>query len=437
MKRILLSLAVIAMSMTALAQQAKEEFKKNVCLSASNYLAYPGPTQMALTAAPDGYEPFYISHYGRHGSRYLIGDNDYKWPLKVFREQNEKGNLTAKGKQVLEKLQMLYNESYKRYGELTLLGAQQHKGIAKRMVERFPEVFAGETNIDAKSTIVIRCILSMENELQQMLLMNPKLNITHDASEHDMCYMNYDDKPLRKHRHDGGTDKLYKDWCKKNLDPTDFIKRLFIKYNAKDEDFGDKQARDMYYTLFKLASNLQSSELRKQITLYDIFTEDDVYKNWTQENIWWYLNYGPAPHNGATQPFTQRYLLKNIIEQADSCIQLAHPGATLRFGHETMVMPLTCLLGLNGADKQISDINRIEKEGWINYKIFPMACNIQFIFYKQKGASKPTDGDILVKVLLNENEAKLPSAITPVSAPYYKWSDVRQYYLNKIASYKE
>ena len=36
------------------------------------YYAYPIESGMAnplLQLAPEGYEPFYISHYGRHGSR--------------------------------------------------------------------------------------------------------------------------------------------------------------------------------------------------------------------------------------------------------------------------------------------------------------------------------------------------------------------------------
>ena len=40
-----------------------------------------------------------------------------------------------------------------------------------------------------------------------------------------------------------------------------------------------------------------------------------------------------------------------------------------------------------------------------------------------------------MKVLLNENEATLP--IKSDTAPYYKWSEVRDYYIKKIESYKE
>ena len=61
-----------------------------------------------------------------------------------------------------------------------------------------------------------------------------------------------------------------------------------------------------------------------------------------------------------------------------------------------------------------------------------MGCNIQLIFYRPK---KGKDGDILVKALLNEREAKLPIATD--QHPYYKWSDLRQYYLDKLAKFDE
>ncbi|MBR5919172.1 MAG: histidine-type phosphatase, partial [Prevotella sp.] len=54
-------------SMTA--QSPREEFKQNIFKSGSNYYAYPGPEQQTLTPAPKGYTPYYMSHYGRHGSR--------------------------------------------------------------------------------------------------------------------------------------------------------------------------------------------------------------------------------------------------------------------------------------------------------------------------------------------------------------------------------
>ncbi len=427
MRKFFIQLAMLSIALSIDAQDVRKEILSNYCLSASNYLAYPGPSQNKLTPAPKGYKPFYISHYGRHGSRYLIGDNEYDKPLQILSEADKNGKLTPLGKDVLERVRLLWKESYKRLGELTELGAQQHKDIAKRMFERFPEVFSGNVHIDAKSTVVIRCILSMENELQQFLLLNPKLDISHDASYHDMYYMNLDDRKLSSEKMPDGVKEQYNAYRKAHVDYSRLINSLFndseyVRRNVSKEDFG--------YRLFKLASNLQSSELRKSITLYDIFTPEELYVNWQMENVRWYIEYGACPLNGGKQPFSQRNLLRRIIEQADSCMALPNPGVTLRFGHETMVLPLTCLLGINGYDKQIEKFDDVEKEGWINYRIFPMGANIQFIFYRRNASDK----DIIVKVLLNENEASLP--VKTDCAPYYKWTEVRNFYLSKLDSYR-
>jgi hypothetical protein len=94
-------------------------------------------------------------------------------------------------------------------------------------------------------------------------------------------------------------------------------------------------------------------------------------------------------------------------------------------------MPLACLLEMNNCGKQIADLEQLAAEGWNNYDIFPMGCNVQLIFYKPKKGK----GDILVKALLNENETTLP--LQAVSGPYYKWSDFRDYFMRKLNSYVE
>ncbi len=426
--KFVVSILVMFMTVTVMAQQAEKEISENVYLSASNYLAYPGPSEAALTAPPKGYHPFYISHYGRHGSRYLINNKDYETPIKVLAKADSLGKLTELGKDVLHRVRLMKDESSGRCGELTDLGAEQHKQIARRMYERFPEVFSGNADIDAKSTVVIRCILSMENELQEFLTINPKLNIRHDASYHDMYYMNQSDSKLYAQKMPRRARVALDEFTNKHLDYSRVVGSLF-----NDDDYVryEVDGDDLNYLLFKLASNLQSSKLGEEMTLYDIFTPEEIYANWLTTNAWWYINYGSCPLNGGTQPFSQRNLLRNIISQADSCIALGKNCATLRFGHETMVLPLTCLLGINGYDIQISDLEQIEPQGWINYKVFPMGANIQFVFYRRN----PQDTDVLVKVLLNEDEATLP--VQTDIAPYYHWSDFKEYYLEKLAKFAD
>ena len=103
-------------------------------------------------------------------------------------------------------------------------------------------------------------------------------------------------------------------------------------------------------------------------------------------------------------------------------------GAALRFGHEVCVMPLACLMELDSCGRQVEDLDRLDEQ-WVNFRIYPMACNIQLVYYRSKKAGAP----ILVKALLNEKEATLP--IPTDQYPYYKWDDLRAY-LVKISQDK-
>lgn len=427
MKKLLFTAIISLFAITTIAQSVQEDLKRDIRYSASNQMAYPTPTQ-ALTPAPEGYKPFYISHYGRHGSRYLINPKDYSYPHEVLKSADSAGVLTPLGKDVLKRYEIIIQEADNRYGELTPLGAEQHRQIARRMYERFPEVFEGNVWVDAKSTVVIRCILSMTNELTELTRLNPKLRIRHDASMHDMYYMNFNDKELLKKKWNKESNDVYEKYFKEMVNYDYAFCQLFT-----DTSFVWRKAdaRKFYEKLFHTANNLQNLEARKQVTLYDLFTDEDIYNNWRVANMWWYLGYGFSQLNGGKQPYVQRNLLRKIIEEADSCIVLQNPGATLRFGHETMVMPLTVLMGLNGYDLVTDDYAHLDQKGWVNYRIFPMGANIQLVFYRRNTGNK----DVLVKVLLNENEATLP--IKSNTAPYYKWSEVRDYYIKKIESYKE
>lgn len=425
MKKLLFTAIISLFAITTIAQSVQEDLKRDIRYSASNQMAYPTPTQ-ALTPAPEGYKPFYISHYGRHGSRYLINPKDYSYPHEVLKSADSAGVLTPLGKNVLKRYEIIIQEADNRYGELTPLGAEQHRQIARRMYERFPEVFEGNVWVDAKSTVVIRCILSMTNELTELTRLNPKLRIRHDASMHDMYYMNFNDKELLKKKWNKESNDVYEKYFKEMVNYDYAFCQLFT-----DTSFVWRKAdaRKFYEKLFHTANNLQNLEARKKVTLYDLFTDEDIYNNWRVANMWWYLGYGFSQLNGGKQPYVQRNLLRKIIEEADSCIVLQNPGATLRFGHETMVMPLTVLMGLNGYDLVTDDYAHLDQKGWVNYRIFPMGANIQLVFYRRNSGNK----DVLVKVLLNENEATLP--IKSNTAPYYKWSEVRQYYLDKINAF--
>ena len=243
-----------------------------------------------------------------------------------------------------------------------------------------------------------------------------------------MWYMNYQDSLLRATMMGGGAQDAYDAFTFKREHNERLMKELF-----NDSVYVRMHVDDQWlnYYLFKVASILQNTPLRSQFSLYDIFTDEEIYRIWQKENAWWYICYGPSLLNGGKEPYTQRHLLRRIIQDADSCIQLEKPGVQLRFGHETMVLPLVCLMDINGFGVQTKDLEEVEANGWWALKVFPMAANLQLVFYREN----PGDHDVLVKVLLNEKEAQLP--VRTDCAPYYHWADVSRFYLEKLDAYGE
>ena len=82
------------------------------------------------------------------------------------------------------------------------------------------------------------------------------------------------------------------------------------------------------------------------------------------------------------------------------------------------------LMGINGADKDPEDPYEVKNcyQNWETCK----ASNLQLIFYKGK---KPGQ-DILVKCLLNSQEATLP--LPSDLFPYYRWQDFKKFFTERI-----
>ena len=429
MRRLTILMLTIAMVCTATAQEratAREELKANKFLSASNYLDYDNyPATKALTPTPKGYEPYLMNHYGRHGSRWLINETSYTRPLDVLRKADKQGKLTAKGQDVLRQVEAVYASSVKRLGDLSSVGERQHHGIGRRMAQHFPEIFKKkDVPVDARSTVVIRCILSMVAECEELAAANPTARFHNDVSDSLQFYLNQPRSEFIKSIRNK-TRNERRDMTRKFQESVQPERMMQLLFNDGQWAADSVKGSDLMYQLFEVASNMQSHELG--LNLYPIFTDEEIYQQWRIRNIGWYLDYGAAPQGDGLQPFSQLNLLKDIIHVADTTRQTA---AVLRFGHEVCVMPLACLLELGFCGISVSNMDELDAQ-WRNYDIFPMACNVQLVFYRPQKGKK---GDILVKALLNEREVSLP--VKTDRYPYYRWDDLRQYYLDKISSFE-
>jgi len=291
------------------------------------------------------------------------------------------------------------------------------------MLERFPEVFRDDARVSCVSTIVPRCIESMGVAMAEMKQVNPKLRITMVASQRNQWYMNHQDRKLRKNYMTPEAKKAYDAYISSRLGNSRLMELIFKNPDIVKEIVDEEKFN---YYLMKMGLFQQNTHLYKNTYLQDLFETDELYHMWQIDNVYWYIQHGACKLNGGKQPTSQRFLLRQLIADADSCIRLDKPGAQLRYGHDTVLLPLVCLMGINGFDLATDNFDELEEKGWWCSDVFPMAANLQFIFYR----SSPKDKDVLMKVLLNEKEATLPIATD--CAPYYHWADVRSYCLGKL-----
>ena len=135
--------------------------------------------------APKGYEVFCLSHYGRHGSRFHVLEKYFAESYYTLEKARKDGNLTAEGEYLLKQADSLIRMHDGMLGALTPKGAREQKVLARRMCERFPEVFAskGSRKIDGYSSDYPRCIVSMAAFTGSLLSQYPDLDVSYESGE--------------------------------------------------------------------------------------------------------------------------------------------------------------------------------------------------------------------------------------------------------------
>lgn len=381
----------------------------------SIYYAYPSPTE-TLTSAPAGYQPFYISHYGRHGSRWMTDDARYTEVLCRFDSLHAAKLLTPLGEDVRRRLQLVYEDARGCSGNISPVGERQHHEIARRMFRNFPQVFADSSVIDARSTTSLRCALSMSYFTEGLKELNPALRVSRRSYTRYMDYLAHtsaegevfcsETAPWRKD---------FRAFEERNVRPERLMKSLF----TDDVHFNYAEASALMWSLYWIAADMQNVDL--DLSFYDLFEYEELFSLWRVVNARMYVCNAAAPLNGGLMPRQAVPLLRNILESADKALKAGLPAADLRFGHDTHLIRLLTLMHVEGCDKAEADIENFYK-AWPDYQISPMAGNLQIIFFRHQST-----GDVLVKFLLNEREVKL-NGLQSCTGPYYHWADVRAFW---------
>ena len=419
LKTLAVVLAIFCLGVNA--QTTFEEISADFNKAGGVYLAYP-TVETKQTPAPKGYKPFYVSHYGRHGSRYLLSDRDYQWIIQLMEKAEIVNGLTPLGHDVLKRLNMVWEEAQGRAGDLTPLGVRQHQGITERMSKNFPEVFRGKRHVSARSTVVYRCAMSMVAFGDRLKQLNPQLDMSYEMSEKYMSYLNYHSARSNAFTHGkkGPWVEEYRKFEEAQVHPDRLVSSLF-----SNADFirCEVNPSELMWGLYWIAVDMQDMET--PVSFFDLFTAKEMFDLWQCVNYRFYMgNANPLASNGIVMA-NAKSLVENILESADAAIKDRSIAATLRFGHDGNVIPLLALLQIENFDVAVAGPAEVYKH-WCDFKATPMASNVQIVFFENKA------GDILVKFMHNENEVHVP--VKTDQWPFYHWNDVKEYYQKRLST---
>lgn len=442
MKKSFLISLVLILPLTLCAEITKKEDinKDNLYKFRGSMLQYVDPG-VTYSKAPKGFKPFYMSHYGRHGSRYLLNTPQYNDPLTILQQADDKGKLTDFGKDVLKRLDIMAKDADGHLGDLTIIGQQQHRGIARRMVRNYPEIFNKKTTIVARSTTSHRVMASMTAAMMEFSSILPQMTIDYNCSDFDRGYMNSEDRAINSAKNSRERNAAVNAFNAKHNNPerlmcalftdTTFITRYERTSSSGSVSVSDR-SNDLYTKIYDIAANMGSHSYLG-FDLDDVFTFDEWYDCWLQNNLYWYSVSGYNDLTNNIVPYGHATLLQDFLDKADEALANGTPAANLRYGHDTALYPLLCLMEVNDCAYAPKDIEDLANK-WVNYDIVHMGSNLQLIFFKDK------KGTILVRALVDEKEAKLPvecyKDAKGVEYPYfYEWNKLEKYYRDILAKW--
>ena len=237
MKNILLYVCLIlASALSVEAQDYRETIRKNPARAASNLCQYEY-VETASTAAPRGYKPFYINHYGRHGSRYMSSSVESDAVREVFRYAEANGLLTETGILFWKDLKAVLEEQDGAVGMLTSKGAQELYGIGSRMGRNFRQVFRGDrsrNSVRCISSTSPRCLISMAKFTDGLKEEARGLNYDYITGADHYAYLAYHPEPEEGLIVSGDKEMAFR---RLESDPEKLFSRFFAFFALKREFF--------------------------------------------------------------------------------------------------------------------------------------------------------------------------------------------------------
>lgn len=394
------------------------------------------------TAAPKGYEAFYISHYGRHGSRYPYTATVATALLDLLHEAEGKENLSEYGSGLMARVELFMEKAGNHIGELTDLGRQQQYRLAGEMAERYPQAFRKGAVVTAQASSSPRSILSMASFCTALARKCPSIRIDQfqGFAETQATAPNMGRNPLRIKG--PGLGNPYRE------SPAEFMQRRFPEFTETvlGKMFRDPYAalgdRDVQYLMdhiYMLIGGMNSLPDGVRMDFSDIATPETLARMWELDNYQRFCEYIVYTASCCS-------VFKDIIERADARLALLDSaagkhegraegraeGADLRFGHDHVLMSLLMIADIDSFGELPENPDEL---GHV-FQTFrsPMAANLHFVFYRPKNGRGP----ILTGLSLNGQPARLSAldkelGISPDESAFYRWDDVKAWFEKRFS----
>lgn len=437
MRRITTFILALLLSVVAFAQTPEavlESISKYPNHAYPEAAIYPGAPAEGIAAAPEGYEPFYFSLVGRHGSRYERSDKYFKRALTVFDKANELGILTEDGKLLHKKIKDIYDAQQGNDGELAPLGFEQWNEIGERAYNNFGKVFESGS-IEAKSSVSLRCVFSMTSFTNAIKGKVPSIKVAQHARKSDLwiirplandpAFTKEDKKIIAEAKKELGADEFRKEWEKK-YDVSAFISKVSTNPEAFVKKCGgDAPFMIARHTIISLLFGENFGHGDREL-LTRLFTPKELYGLYVHQTSNW-VNSSMGRGAEAVEAYQayMRPMVEDILNKANTAIKGENPDvANLRFTHDSYVGPIMSVLGYEGCVPQWNENIELAAASFNHGTVVPMAANLQIVLYRNK------QGKVLVRSLINECDAYLP--IKSKTAPFYTWKEFCKYVNNNL-----
>lgn len=404
---------ICAAAMTALCVLAADPMATDYTMRQCEGSLTPYPTEINPAVFPDSLVPVYISHVGRHGSRYPASSANCLKLRDALQRADSAGTITPVGRQLAQLNDRIIALSENQWGALDSLGMAEQRSIATRMFYNFGQIFTNGCTVNSLSSYSPRSMMSMYSFLHQLDRMDNRINFntsTGRVNNATMRPFDIDQDYLtfrRENQWKPAYDAYFNQVC-----PTTAIRRaLGERYPFASAD----EERDLAITEYYVIAGCQCMSVDPQASRF--FSREEYNALWSCFNLRQYLQ-RTATTVSAVPADIASQLLQDIIARTESFIAGTNPAvADLRWGHAETVMPLVSLMRLKGCYYMTNYFDTVGLH-WKDFDVVPMAANVQFILFKSK------TGNYYLRVDLNEKPIPLQPGSTTL---YTLWGEARNY----------